>query len=134
MERGASDQRLHGETVAREDPELSEMCGRIQLPLMLKMMARPRYTSITKHFVRKGFTSGFRYADNIPLTGLYDRVPDGKELGKFEKLPLSELRARKRTTGQKEDTRGQAFLTQRFQAPSRLVIESRHFEIAAISI
>jgi len=39
----------------------------------------------------EGFSTGFRYVGQIPFTGLYPPVPAGKELGKFERIPFTDL-------------------------------------------
>ena len=63
---------------------------RVQMPLIRRMMARAQHSMQTRHFM-EGFSTGFRYVGKIPLTGLYPLVPEGKELGKFERIPFTHL-------------------------------------------
>ena len=78
------EQKTHEKEVLRVDPALGPINTRIQLPLMLKLMSKMGMSPQTRHFVKTGFTSGFRYAEEVPLTGLYNRMPEGKELGSLK--------------------------------------------------
>ena len=47
-------------------------------------MRQARMSPITIEFIRKLFTDGADCVYDVPLTGLYDRVPPDKEWGKYE--------------------------------------------------
>ena len=75
----------------RTDPVLLPISSRIKLPFMLRLMKGAGMSPTTLGFIEKGFSSGFRYVGEVPLTGLYGQVPLDKVLGKFEEIPLSNL-------------------------------------------
>ena len=65
----------------------------IQLPLMVKMMRQAGMSMETCHFIRTVFSKGADYVGpNVPLTGLYDKVKPGTELGKYEVIEPAVLK------------------------------------------
>lgn len=126
-------QRSHGESISqfRErlkpdqqawvaplDSEIANTSARVQLPLMLRLMKQAGMPFQTCHFIREGFTKGFKYVGQIPLTGSYFRVPEGNELGEFERIPCSYV---ERPTN--PDRKKKLFDARDFKTPGKLVME-----------
>ena len=105
--------------VLREDPDIAPGCSKIQLPFMLRLMRQMGVSQTTLRFIEKGFSSGFRYVGEVPLTGLYAGVAPEKSLGKFEEVPLSNLqRPARRRRGRKPD-----FSSQNLRVPKEYLKE-----------
>ena len=66
------------------DPKVKSVVQGIQLPLMVDLMRQAGMKPQTIQFVRKAFTHGAEYIDEVDLTGLYSSVAKEKEYGNYE--------------------------------------------------
>ena len=54
---------------------MKQVSGKIQVPLMLKLMKQAGMKQVTIEFIRKVFSEGAEYIDEVDISGLYPELP-----------------------------------------------------------
>ena len=67
-----------------KDKKVKQVSENIQVPLMLKLMKQAGMKQVTIEFIRKVFTEGAEYIDDVDISGLYPELPVEKQFGNYE--------------------------------------------------
>ena len=58
-----------------KDNKVKQVSEKIQVPLMLKLMKQAGMKPVTIEFIRKVFSEGAEYIDNVDISGVYPELP-----------------------------------------------------------
>ena len=63
---------------------MKQVSEKIQVPLVLKLMKQAGMKQVTIEFIRKVFSEGAEYIEDVDISGLYSELPVEKQFGNYE--------------------------------------------------